>query len=340
MNKSIIKIISVLSISTVLLTACGSKQSSNKDTASQTNSEGLTKVTLGTYNGTCEAPLYAAVESGIFKKHGLDVELVNINAETLKEGLASGKIDGAQISPGMFKSIEQGLDIKLTNGVHTGCIQGVVPINSSIKSVADLKGKKIGVDAIGGVPMVLLSIELGKAGIDAKNDVEWRVYPQAQLQQALEKGDIDAFAAWDPYGALAVSQGKARKIFGNMNHDNHDNHHDENAQDNYCCYVGVSGKVAKNNPELAKAITEAWSEASAWVQEHPQDAAKLTVEKKYVSSGDEIENSKLIGEYEFKADAAKAKNDFKNTLEAMKKQGILDSNTDIEKLVEDTFISF
>ncbi|WP_315116413.1 ABC transporter substrate-binding protein [uncultured Clostridium sp.] len=330
MKKSILKILSTSLAITLLLSGC-SNGSSEKSKGLKKNAEGLTEITLGTYNGTCEAPLYVAIEKGIFKKHGLDVKLVNINAETLKEGLASGKIDGAQISPGMFKGIEQGLDIKLTNGVHTGCIQGVVPVNSPIKSVSDLKGKRIGVDSIGGVPMVLLSIELGKANIDAKKDIDWRVYPQAQLQQALEKGDIDAFAAWDPYGALAVLSGKARKIFGNANNENGE-------MDNYCCYTGVSGNIVKNNPEIAKAITEAWAEGTDWVQKNPTEAAKITIDNKYVSSGDEVENSKLLGDYEFIGDKNKAKADFTKTLEEMKKQGILDEKTDVNKLVKDVFV--
>lgn len=328
MKKSIIKIISLASITALLVSGCAAPK---EGSSAQKTADGLTKVTLGTYNGTCEAPLYAAYENGTFKKHGLDVEIVNINAETLKEGLASGKIDGAQISPGMFKSIEQGLDIKLTNGVHTGCIQGVTLKNSSINSVKDLKGKKIGIDAIGGVPQVLLSIELGKEGIDAKNGVQWAVYPQANLEQALEKGDIDAFAAWDPYGAMAVSSGKAKKIYGNSNMDG-------KSEDSYCCFVGVSGKLAKDNPEVTKALTEAFAEADEWVQKNPKEAGKMSIEKKYVSSSDELKNTELLKDYKFAADKKKAKKDFKNVLGAMKAQGILDSSTDVEGLVSDTFI--
>ena len=284
------------------------------------------KITLGTYNGTCEAPLYAGIENGTFKKYGFDVSLVNINANTLKEGLASGKIQGAQISAGMFKAIEQGLDIKLTNGIHTGCIEGVVPKGSPIKSVKDLKGKTIGIDSIGGVPQVLLSIDLGKAGIDPKAGVQWRVYPQAQLEQAMEKGEIDAFAAWDPYGALAVNSGKAVKIFGNGD------------KDTYCCYVGVSGAYAQKNPELAEKLTAAWAEAGNWVEQHPDEAAKMAVDKKYISSGDEIANSKLLGDYKFVSDKKKAKTDFTSTLQAMKTQGILDPATDVDKMVQSVFI--
>ena len=180
---------------------------------SQTTTATKKDVKIGYYGGTCEAAIYAAYEKGIFKAKGLNVELVKLNNDTLKENLATGKVDALQVSPGLFKPIEQGLDIKLTNGVHTGCIQGVAPTNSNIHSLKDLKGKVIGVDAIGGVPMTLLSVELGKLGIKPDKDVQWKAFPSPQLPQVLEKGETDAFATWDPFGQLSIDSGKTTPDF-------------------------------------------------------------------------------------------------------------------------------
>jgi NitT/TauT family transport system substrate-binding protein len=105
-------------------------------------------VHVGYYGGTCEAPIYVAHEKGLFQKNGLTAELVKITAATTKEGIATGKLDAIMMSPGGFKAMEQGLNIKLTGGIHTGCIQAVVPVDSPVRSIADLKDKTIGVDAI------------------------------------------------------------------------------------------------------------------------------------------------------------------------------------------------
>ena len=256
------------------------------------------KIRVGYYGGTCEAPIFIAAEKGFFKRNGLDVKLVKLNGEILKEGIATGKLDAVQLSPGTFKPIEQGLNIKITGGVHTGCIQAVVPANSGIKSLKDLKGKTIGVDAIGGVPMVLLSVELNKLGINPRTEVNWVAYPSPQLQTALEKGAIQAFATWDPFSELAVKSIKARIIFSST--------HDPKYKDQFCCFIGINGNLVKTQPQVAKAITKALNEASLWVGKNPKQAAQIAIAKKYIGGNIET-NAKLLADYHFNSDINQAK---------------------------------
>jgi NitT/TauT family transport system substrate-binding protein len=311
------------------VTGCSQKKN---DSAASTSTKKLENVSvrIGHYGGTCEAPVYIAYEKGFFKARGLNVELVKTNFDTLKEGIGTGKIDAVQASPGLFKPIEQGLNIKLTNGIHTGCIQAVVPVNSTIQSVKDLKGKNIGVDAIGGVPQVFLSIELGKARIDPAKDVTWKAYPGAQLQQAMDKGELDAYATWDPFPQLSIDSGKARKIFGNS--------HASGAEANqFCCFVGINGNIVKNKPDVAKAITDAIEEGAAWVGAHPQEAAQLAVDRKYID-GDVATNAKLLASYEFINDPSRAKASVTTILNAMKEQNILDKTTDVSDFANKVFV--
>lgn len=255
------------------------------------------------------------------------MELVKVSVDILKEGIATGKIDAVQVSPGLLKPIEQGLNIKITDGVHTGCIQAVAPKNSDIKSLKDLRGKTIGVDAIGGVPMVLLSVELGKLGIDPKKDVEWRAYPSPQLPQALEKGEVAAFATWDPFGEIAVSQG-SQLIFSST--------HDPQYRDQFCCFVGVNGSLAEKNPEIAKAITLAIQEAGQWITQHPHEAAELSVNKKYTGGNIDL-NAKLLGDYRFKSNPSEARNSLLFYLKSMYEQKII--NAEPNDLLQHMFLN-
>ena len=72
----------------------------------------------------CLAPVFVAIEQGIFNKYGLDVELVNFGASTeaLLEAIATGKADGGVgMALRWLKALEQGFDVKITAGTHGGC---------------------------------------------------------------------------------------------------------------------------------------------------------------------------------------------------------------------------
>lgn len=337
MKKSLV-LISIFLAVVFIAAGCSSSQTSKNEVAkpesksaatTETKQSELKKVKIAYYGGTCEAPLYTAYEKGFFKEKGLDVELIKVTFDTLKEGIATGKIDAIQVSAGELKPIEQGLDIKITNGVHTGCIQTVVPNNSSIQSIKDLKGKTIGVEAMGGVPMTLLSIELSKNGIDPKTDVTWKVFPAPQLALVLEKGEIDAFGTWDPFGQLALNDQKVRRLFSNT--------HTEPYSNMYCCFIGLNGKLVKNDPATAKAITEAIQAGGVWVEKNPQEAAKLAIDKKY-TGGDVTTSGELLHEYTFTSDTAKAKESLAFYFNGLKEQKILDPSTDPQLLLENTFV--
>ena len=324
MRKTKLAVLFTVLIFTFIVSGCSTSKTTNE------NSNPTKKtVKIGYYGGTCEAPVYIAKENGFFAKNGLNVELIAIAGDTLKEGIGTGKIDALMVSPALFKPIEQGLNVKLTDGIHTGCIQAVAPVNSAINSVKDLLGKTIGVESMGGVPMTLLSVELSKAGIDPKQDVSWKAYPGPQLLQAMEKGEVNVFATWDPFGEIAVKDGKAKNIFSTT--------HTAGYKDQYCCFVGVSGKLLKESPETTRKIALSFAQAGQWIEANPAEAAKITIEKKY-SSGDVNTVTQLLTDYTFKSDVSKAEESLAFYFKALKDQQIFDSTTDPDSLLKSVFV--
>jgi NitT/TauT family transport system substrate-binding protein len=110
---------------------------------------------------------------GFYQEEGLDVELVRTDWDGLREGLGSGKFDANHtLIMYLLKPIELGLDVKMTGGIHTGCLRLMVAANSEIKSVKELKGKKIGCAThIGSPPYLFSSRVLAAQGIDPRP--EW-----------------------------------------------------------------------------------------------------------------------------------------------------------------------
>lgn len=336
-NRKLTKILSltlVLGLLVSIGSACGKSDdksaTSNDSTAtssvqnvSTTGTSKFGKTVIAYAGGTCEAPAFVAFHKGFFKEEGLDVELVQAGFEQLKQGLTTGKIDAALANFAWFKPIEQGMNIKLTAGVHTGCIKAVTPQNSGIKEIKDLKGKTIGVDAIGGGPMIALSIKLRENGLDPKTDVEWKAYPGPQLDEAIKKNEIQAYMTWDPFPTQA------------HDHNNHtyllDIGTDEPFKNNYCCFVGTNGDLVKENPEKAAAITRALLKSAEWVGENPKEAAQISIDNKYVGGDVEL-NAKLLGSYQWTPGIKQAQDNIRFYIKEQKTQGILEASTNEEEL--------
>ena len=130
------------------------------------------KVRVGYVGITCEAPIFTAVEKGFFKEEGLDVSLVKCDWKNYKDVLALGGYDVTHHLVMYFlKPIEQGLDVKFTGGIHRGCLRVQAAVNGPIRTIKDLRGKRIGVPGMGTPPFIFANRVLGANGIDPSKDV-------------------------------------------------------------------------------------------------------------------------------------------------------------------------
>lgn len=288
------------------------------------------KIRVGYFGTICEAPLFAAYENGFFREEGLDVEMVRGDATTLREALALNKID---LTDGVLmqwiKPIEQGLNVKFTAGIHTGCIQILAGGKSGIRSLKELASKRIGVPAIGSGPHNLASRALFTSGIDPKTGVTWKAFPMAELELALEKGEIDALASADPIAQMIVDKGKARSLLNSARTSPYNKE--------YCCLVVVNGKFVKDSPDAAAAATRAVLKAARWVAANPKAAAQLSVDKKYVPGNPEL-NAKILSGYHYIPSVKGGEEAITIAAREMKETGVLGKSTDINQLAKYSFV--
>lgn len=315
----------VMLISSVLaLSGCGAK------TEQAAAPAGPKKVRIGYSGGACEAFLFSAYEKGLFKAEGLDVELVKVDFETLKEALATGKIDA---SSGMVmkwvKPFEQGVDAAFTSGIHTGCIQLLVKPGSNIKSISDLRGKVIANNGMGDGPMIFVSRALAQEGIDFKKDVQWKAYPAPELEGVLDRGEADAITLSDPIAQLIIEKGKAVKLLNTTV--------DAPYNQEYCCMATVSGKLLREDPKTAAAISRGMMKGAEWVQAHQDEAAQLIIEKKYIPGNPELV-AKLLKSYNYIPSVAGGEKAVENAVTEMKAIGVLDQATVPAQLQKKVFV--
>lgn len=84
--------------------------------------------------------------------------------------------------------------------------------DSPIKTVADLKGKTIGINVIGAGTQGPLNVILKKNGVDPDKDVKWVEVSFPLSEQALRGGRVDAVNMNQPFAALAEAKGGIRKL--------------------------------------------------------------------------------------------------------------------------------
>lgn len=135
-----------------------------------------------------------------------------------------------------------------------------VPKDSPIKSLADLKGKKIAATK-GTDPYLFLLRSLHTAGL-GKGDVEIVHLQHPDGRVALERGDVDAWSGLDPHLAASQLQAGSRLLYRNVEFNSYG-------------VLNVSDSFLKEQPQLIGKVIAAYEEARQWTLAHPQQTAEL-----------------------------------------------------------------
>ncbi|MFO0997400.1 MAG: ABC transporter substrate-binding protein [Alphaproteobacteria bacterium] len=138
------------------------------------------------------APLFVALEKGYFAEAGLDVKMVEpADPNDPPKLVAAGKADLAlSYQPQLHLQVAEGLPLaRVGTLVATPLVTLMVLADGPIKSIADLKGKKVGF-AVGGTEEALLAAMLKKHGLTLKDVTLVNV--SMGLSSALLSGQVDA----------------------------------------------------------------------------------------------------------------------------------------------------
>ena len=139
--------------------------------------------------------LWLGNEQGLFRKHGVNVEVINIRSgpQTMA-ALVSGDIQVAYTIPGSVVSAATGgLDVAFFAGIVNKA-DGDFIAGTSIRSAEDLKGKRIGVQSIGGGVWSMAMLAIEHLGLEPNRDkmTIMVIGDSPVLAQSLESGGIEA----------------------------------------------------------------------------------------------------------------------------------------------------
>ena len=190
--------------------------------------------------------------------------------------------------------------------------------DTGIKSVADLKGKRVAATR-GTDPHIFLVRSLAEAGLTEK-DVKLVLLQHADGRLALERGDVEAWAGLDPMMAAAEVEAGA-KLFHRK------------AADNTWGVLNVREEFSEKNPELVRKVLKAYEEARAIALANPAEVRKALVEATKLSDA-VIERQLTRTELTHSAIGQAQVDTITAAGLALKEAGVLPATTDVKAAVD------
>jgi NitT/TauT family transport system substrate-binding protein len=172
----------------------------------------LTKVimTIGAISER-EGVVYVAQDRGFFRKHGLDLTLVQVrNGAVGITALTSGEsqVHWGSVSAANIGAIAEGADLVFIAG-FINKLTGTFVVNPKIKTPADLKGKSIGVNGLSGGAWIFAMLTLDYWGLVPERDnIQFRALgDQGVIAQGLSAGAVDAAFLGYTFGKALEAKG-------------------------------------------------------------------------------------------------------------------------------------
>ena len=144
----------------------------------------------------------------------------------------------------------------------------MVPKNSAIRTLADLKGKKVAATK-GTDPYLFLLRSLQSVGL-RRTDIEHVALQHADGRAALEQGRVDAWAGLDPHMAAAELEGGARLLYRNVSFNTYG-------------FLNVREEFLAKYPQQTARVIAAYEKARLWTRANPSEAAKILAAEAKVS---------------------------------------------------------
>jgi NitT/TauT family transport system substrate-binding protein/sulfonate transport system substrate-binding protein len=233
------------------------------------------EIRVGAAQASDHAPVFAAVERGIFARHGLTARVVMYptGVEMINGLLAGAQEVNVMGSIPFLAGVANGQPLVLIGHLHGDALRDhyadnnsiVARAGSGIAAVAGLRGKRIGLPRGTGAEGYLLGI-LSQNGMSPSDVTLVNIGP-ANLVTGLRQGDVDAIAIWEPVASAAALRvaGATRIIAGGCP----------------TCYdpgtVLTTRAVIAQRAEQLRRFWLAFAEAEQWVRQNPDAAAEINM---------------------------------------------------------------
>lgn len=316
-------------------TACGGDEETGGSATQAQGGQQQEPVTVDlAYLATAsDAAMVLGREKGFFDEAGIDLQLEEVGAggSAVVPALLKGEYDvGSGGIDGPILAAAKGLPVKILGsngapvskghsypeGSETGTSAIVVPADSDIETLADIRGANLAAITVTGLQYLCIAGALEKEGLTAEA-VKILEVPPPEMLPALEGGRVDAATLVEPFLTEAEQQGY-RVI-------------------SYPCEESIPGAIqagfytsaewAEQNPDVLRRLSDALVRSNRYAEEHPDELRAVLPE--YTKISPELAQEITLSRYDTERD--------NNTLDvianALVKYDLIDEVPDLDALL-------
>ena len=226
-------------------------------------------VRLAKNAGICIAPQYVAEE--LLRAEGfIDVRYVTTEAGIgQSEAIGRGEFDfSLNFAAPVIIPLDAGAPIMVIAGVHVGCFE--LFGREGIRSIADLRGKSVGVQGLGSGPHVFLAAMAAHVGLDPIRDIHWVTDPKVKPIELFAGGKIDAFLGFPPEPQELHSRHVGHVIVNSSV--------DRPWSQYFCCMLVGNREFVRSKPVATKRVLRAILKAADLCATQPERVARQIVD--------------------------------------------------------------
>jgi NitT/TauT family transport system substrate-binding protein len=184
------------------------------------------------------------------------------------DAVARGEVD-FHLDPAAWvaSQVDAGEAVTALAGVHIGCFE--LFAHEPIRTISDLKGKRVGVRRLGSGAHLLLAIMVAQVGLDPHADIAWIAKPEGKFIELFAEGEVDAFLGFPPEPQDLRAR-KIGRVILNMATDLPWSQY-------FCCIAYGNREFVRAHPVATKRFLRAILKATDMCASEPERAAQLLV---------------------------------------------------------------
>lgn len=256
MKKNLTIMLGLLVVVSLLFTGCGDNNNNTADKPIEFN--------MGHATWIGYAPLYIAEEKGYFEQYNIKPNLLIIEDEAqYAAAITSGQLQGlGNVIDREVIHYAKGAPITFVAAMAESAGADGVIASGDIKTVADLRGKTIGLDKSSTSYFFFLAI-LDKFGI-SENDVIIQEMTAGDAGAAFIAGRLDAAVSWEPWLSLAGERDGGHLLASSADYPK-----------TIVDVITLRQDFVEEHPQAVTGLVKAWNEAVAYLEENPEEGISI-----------------------------------------------------------------